>query len=166
MVSNILGSWTAQSGTPQPSSSPWELLPVYCGWKLVVENAVIVMDLTFSKPLDCSCLLIIITIIEYMPKKEQEKVYCGMIPNWMIHETKLEIASLVTIIIKARNMWPAIIMWPAIWKPTICKKIWFCRMGFGCRHNFFFSNFFFLSFYESMIFSLFIHNFPLQYNVI
>jgi len=27
----------------------------------------------------------------------------GMIPNWMIHETKLEIASLVTII-KARNI--------------------------------------------------------------
>jgi len=30
----------------------------------------------------------------------------------------------------------------------------------------FFSEFFFLSFYESMIFSLFIRNFPLQYNVV
>ena len=38
--------------------------------------------------------------------------------------------------------------------------------GVRMSHELFFSNFFFLSFYESMIFSLFIHNFPLQYNVV
>jgi len=35
----------------------------------------------------------------------------------------------------------------------------------GVCQNFFFFKIFFLSFYESMIFSLFIRNFPLQYNV-
>jgi len=38
--------------------------------------------------------------------------------------------------------------------------------GVRMSHKLFFSNSFFLSFYESMIFSLFIHNFPLQYNVV